>query len=82
MCNNFSPTNTAVIGLQFGDEGKGQVVDRLTEDHDVVVRFAALAARDLVGDGDVAAFTRLKRSAEGRAVPLPGTFVRGSRHPH
>lgn len=34
----------------------------------------ALAARDLIGDGDVAAFTRLKRSAEGRAVPLPGTF--------
>jgi adenylosuccinate synthase len=32
-------SNTAVIGLQFGDEGKGQVVDRLTEDHDVVVRF-------------------------------------------
>jgi adenylosuccinate synthase len=39
MRNNFSPTNTAVIGLQFGDEGKGQVVDRLTADHDVVVRF-------------------------------------------
>src|SRR5262245_59663729 len=39
MRDNFSPANTAVIGLQFGDEGKGQVVDRLTEDHDVVVRF-------------------------------------------
>src|SRR5258708_37080051 len=39
MRNNFSPTNTAVIGLQFGDEGKGQVVDRLSADHDVVVRF-------------------------------------------
>ena len=35
---------------------------------------AALGTRDLVSDGDVAAFTRLKRSAEGRAVPLPGTF--------
>ena len=34
----------------------------------------ALASRDLVSDGDVGAFTRLKRSAEGRAVPLPGTF--------
>ena len=34
----------------------------------------ALASRDLVSDGDVSAFTRLKRSAEGRAVPLPGTF--------
>jgi adenylosuccinate synthase len=39
MRDSFSPTNTAVIGLQFGDEGKGQVVDRLTENHDVVVRF-------------------------------------------
>jgi hypothetical protein len=36
---------------------------------------AALGARDLVGDGDVAGFTRLKRSAEGRAVLLPGTFT-------
>jgi adenylosuccinate synthase len=36
---DFSASNTAVIGLQFGDEGKGQVVDRLTEHHDVVVRF-------------------------------------------
>lgn len=36
---------------------------------------AALGARDLVGDGDVAVFTHLKRSAEGRAVPLPGTFA-------
>jgi len=39
MHSHFSRTNTAVIGLQFGDEGKGQVVDRLTADHDVVVRF-------------------------------------------
>jgi hypothetical protein len=36
---------------------------------------AVLGARDLVGDGDVAVFARLRRSAEGRAVPLPGTFV-------
>jgi hypothetical protein len=34
----------------------------------------ALAARDLASDGDIAAFNRLKRAAEGRAVPLPGTF--------
>lgn len=39
--------------------------------HDLV---EALAARDLASDGDVGAFSRLKRSAEGRAVPLPGTF--------
>ena len=32
--------NTCVIGLQWGDEGKGKVVDLLVEDFDVVVRYA------------------------------------------
>lgn len=32
--------NTAVIGLQWGDEGKGKIVDLLTEHFDVVVRYA------------------------------------------
>jgi hypothetical protein len=39
----------------------------------------ALASRDLVNASDVGAFTRLKRSAEGRAVGLPGRFE-GSNH--
>jgi len=30
---------TAIIGLQWGDEGKGKIVDYLAEKHDVVVRF-------------------------------------------
>ena len=30
---------TVVVGLQFGDEGKGQIVDRLAADHDLIVRF-------------------------------------------
>lgn len=30
---------TAIIGLQWGDEGKGKVVDFLAEEYDVVVRF-------------------------------------------
>ncbi|RYD17355.1 MAG: adenylosuccinate synthase, partial [Verrucomicrobiaceae bacterium] len=30
--------NTIVVGLQWGDEGKGKVVDYLTETADVVVR--------------------------------------------
>lgn len=34
----------------------------------------ALASRDLVTAGDIESFTRLKRAAEGRTVPLPGTF--------
>ncbi len=32
--------NTAVIGLQFGDEGKGKIVDYLAQEHDIVARFS------------------------------------------
>ncbi|HRQ88027.1 MAG TPA: adenylosuccinate synthetase, partial [Bacteroidia bacterium] len=31
-------SNTIVIGAQWGDEGKGKIVDLLTEKADVVVR--------------------------------------------
>ena len=31
--------NIAVIGMQFGDEGKGKIIDFLAEDANVVVRF-------------------------------------------
>lgn len=31
--------NTAITGLQWGDEGKGKIVDLMTSDHDVVVRY-------------------------------------------
>jgi adenylosuccinate synthase len=36
-----APTSphTAVVGLQWGDEGKGKIVDLLTADHDVIVRY-------------------------------------------
>jgi adenylosuccinate synthase len=30
---------TCVIGLQWGDEAKGKIVDLLTEGHDIVVRY-------------------------------------------
>ena len=35
---------------------------------------AVLRSFEVVGDRDVEAFARLRRSAEGRAVPLPGIF--------
>jgi hypothetical protein len=35
---------------------------------------AILRAFELVSDSDLKAYTRLRRSAEGRAVPLPGLF--------
>jgi adenylosuccinate synthase len=31
--------NTVLVGLQWGDEGKGKIIDVLTRDTDVVVRF-------------------------------------------
>lgn len=32
-------TATAVVGLQWGDEAKGKIVDLLTDEHDIVVRY-------------------------------------------
>ena len=32
-------SNVAVIGSQWGDEGKGKIVDWLSEKADVIVRF-------------------------------------------
>ncbi|HWB19006.1 MAG TPA: adenylosuccinate synthase [Phycisphaerales bacterium] len=34
-----SGQHTAVVGLQWGDEGKGKIVDLLTAKHDVIVRY-------------------------------------------
>lgn len=31
-------TNTILVGAQWGDEGKGKIIDVLTETHDIVVR--------------------------------------------
>jgi adenylosuccinate synthase len=48
-----TPRSTAIIGLQWGDEGKGKAVDRLAADHDAVVRFngGANAGHSVVVDG-------------------------------
>ena len=31
--------NTAIVGINWGDEGKGRIVDLLTEEYDIVVRY-------------------------------------------
>ena len=31
--------NCAIVGINWGDEGKGRMVDYLTEQYDVVVRY-------------------------------------------
>jgi adenylosuccinate synthase len=44
---------TCVVGLQWGDEAKGKIVDLLTEDHDFVVRYngGANAGHTVVASG-------------------------------
>jgi adenylosuccinate synthase len=32
-------SNLVVVGLQWGDEGKGKIVDVLSENFDIVTRF-------------------------------------------
>jgi adenylosuccinate synthase len=45
--------STCVVGLQWGDEAKGKIVDLLTEQHDFVVRYNGGAnAGHTVVDGD------------------------------
>lgn len=49
----MTPNSTAIVGLQWGDEGKGKAVDRLAADHDAVVRFngGANAGHSVVVNG-------------------------------
>jgi len=35
----FKMSNCAVVGINWGDEGKGRMVDLLTRDYDIVVRY-------------------------------------------
>jgi adenylosuccinate synthase len=44
---------TCVVGLQWGDEAKGKIVDLLTEQHDIVVRYngGANAGHTVVANG-------------------------------
>jgi adenylosuccinate synthase len=45
--------STCVVGLQWGDEAKGKIVDLLTDEHDIVVRFqgGSNAGHTVVRDG-------------------------------
>ena len=45
---------TSVVGLQWGDEGKGKIVHALTERHDAVVRYngGANAGHSVVVKGE------------------------------
>jgi adenylosuccinate synthase len=46
---------TCVVGLQWGDEAKGKIVDLLTDDHDLAVRFngGSNAGHTVVVNGEI-----------------------------
>jgi len=52
---------TCVVGLQWGDEAKGKIVDLLTDVHDFVVRYngGANAGHTVVRDGQIFKFSLL-----------------------
>src|SRR6516164_9223977 len=52
---------TCVVGLQWGDEAKGKIVDLLTEQHDFVVRYngGANAGHTVVSGDKVFKFSLL-----------------------
>ena len=50
--------NVAVIGLQFGDEGKGKIVDFMADEFDIIARFSggSNAGHTVVYDGKTVKF--------------------------
>lgn len=53
LSDPITGNTTAVVGLQWGDEGKGKVIDLLAGSHDAVVRYngGANAGHSIVIDG-------------------------------
>src|SRR5262245_65316586 len=53
--------STCVVGLQWGDEAKGKIVDLLTEQHDFVIRYngGANAGHTVVCNGQTFKFSLL-----------------------
>ena len=39
MAGNIAAVNAALIGLQWGDEGKGKLIDTLCDSFDATVRY-------------------------------------------
>jgi adenylosuccinate synthase len=71
---------TCVVGLQWGDEAKGKIVDLLTDQHDFVVRFngGANAGHTVVSGGQVYKFSLLPTGVlrpRVRAVIANGVVV-------
>jgi len=56
--NGLNSRFTVILGAQWGDEGKGKLVDILAKDYDVCARFngGANAGHTVVADGNKYAF--------------------------
>src|SRR5437868_59479 len=71
---------TCVVGLQWGDEAKGKIVDLLTDRHDFVVRYngGANAGHTVVANGKTFKFSLLPTGVlrpEVRSVIANGVVV-------
>ena len=60
------PLNVAVVGAQWGDEGKGKIIDVLTESADVVVRYAGgnNAGHTVIVNGKKSAVVRRRQEVQ------------------
>ncbi len=79
-----SPQGLVVIGLQWGDEGKGKIVDVLSENFDIVVRFqgGSNAGHTVIVANDTHKFrimptgaVRGKRTVIGNGVVIDPTVL-------
>ena len=64
--------NTILVGAQWGDEGKGKIIDVLTEDADIVVRYAG---------GNNAGHTVIVGGQDRKSTRLNSSHVSESRMP-
>ena len=69
--------NVAVLGAQWGDEGKGKIVDWLSERADVVVRFQGghNAGHTLVVDGETYKLSLLPSGIVRQKLSIIGSGV-------
>ena len=81
--------NVVVVGAQWGDEGKGKIVDWLSEQADVVVRFQGghNAGHTLVIDGQIKtpfqagdSVTIRRAEVEFQLARIPGHSFYGTLH--
>ncbi|MFN8730142.1 MAG: adenylosuccinate synthase [Phycisphaerales bacterium] len=76
----MAATSTAIVGLQWGDEGKGKIVNLLTDRHDAIVRYngGANAGHSVVVKGERFALHLIPSGimhADKPAIVGPGVVI-------